>query len=69
MPNFTHTAAKAAARIGASARSAFAWMMSTVSFLRAYVAGRLTPVLGDERGEIASWVVQMWAPVKAASAG
>ena len=57
MPNFTHTAAKAAARIDASARSAFAWMMSTVSFLRAYVAGRLTPVLGDERGEIASWVV------------
>ena len=28
-----------------------------VSFLRSYVAARLTPVLGDEAGEIASWVV------------
>ena len=27
------------------------------SFLRAYVAARLTPIVGDERGEIASWVV------------
>jgi len=25
--------------------------------LRTYVSARLTPVLGDERGEIASWVV------------
>ena len=30
---------------------------AVVSFLRAYVAARLTPVLGDEAGEIASWVV------------
>jgi len=30
---------------------------TAVSFLRAYVATRLTPVLGDEAGEIASWVV------------
>jgi len=30
---------------------------AVVSFLRAYVTTRLTPVLGDEAGEIASWVV------------
>jgi hypothetical protein len=30
---------------------------AAISFLRAYVAARLTPVLGDEAGEIASWVV------------
>lgn len=28
-----------------------------VSLLRAMVATRMAPVLGDERGEIASWVV------------
>jgi hypothetical protein len=28
-----------------------------VSFLRAMVAARMAPLLGDERGEIASWVV------------
>ena len=28
-----------------------------VAFLRAMVATRMTPLLGDERGEIASWVV------------
>jgi uncharacterized membrane protein len=28
-----------------------------VGFLRAMVAARMTPLLGDERGEIASWVV------------
>ena len=28
-----------------------------VAFLRAMVAARMTPLLGDERGEIASWVV------------
>ena len=28
-----------------------------VAVLRAYIAARLTPVLGDDRGEIASWVV------------
>ncbi|MBF6555929.1 MAG: hypothetical protein IVW52_07090 [Acidimicrobiales bacterium] len=31
--------------------------MTVVRFLRAYVSARLTPVLGDDRGEIASWVV------------
>ena len=31
--------------------------MTTVTMIRAYVAARLTPVMGDERGEIASWVV------------
>jgi len=30
---------------------------TAVSFLRAYVTARVTPVLGDEAGEIASWVV------------
>jgi hypothetical protein len=30
---------------------------AAVSFLRAYFAARLTPILGDEAGEIASWVV------------
>jgi len=30
---------------------------TAVSFLRAYVTARLIPVLGDEAGEIASWVV------------
>jgi hypothetical protein len=28
-----------------------------VALLRAMVATRMTPLLGDERGEIASWVV------------
>ena len=28
-----------------------------IAFLRAMVAARMTPLLGDERGEIASWVV------------
>ncbi len=39
------------------ARSAAESVMTLVRFLRAYVSARLTPVLGDERGEIASWVV------------
>ena len=30
---------------------------TAVSFLRAYVTARVTPVLGGEAGEIASWVV------------
>ena len=30
---------------------------AAVSFLRAYFTARLNPVLGDEAGEIASWVV------------
>ena len=39
------------------ARSVAETVMTVVRFLRAYVSARLTPVLGDERGEIASWVV------------
>ena len=38
-------------------RSAFESVRAIISLLRAYVAARLTPVFGDERGEIASWVV------------
>jgi hypothetical protein len=45
------------AQLKATARSAYEWATSTISFLRAYFAARLTPILGDERGEIASWVV------------
>jgi hypothetical protein len=48
---------KPMAQLNATARSAFESVKATVSLLRAYVAARLTPVLGDERGEIASWVV------------
>ena len=32
-------------------------MAAVLSFVRAYAVARLTPLLGDERGEIASWVV------------
>ena len=39
------------------ARSAAESVMTAIRFLRAYVSARLTPVLGDDRGEIASWVV------------
>jgi hypothetical protein len=45
------------AQLNAMARSGFESVRATISLLRAYVAARLTPVLGDERGEIASWVV------------
>ena len=40
-----------------TARSVAQAVTTAVSFLRAYVAARLNPVLGDEAGEIASWVV------------
>lgn len=43
--------------IKSATTSAWQYCLATVSMLRAYVAGRLVPVLGDERGEIASWVV------------
>ena len=43
--------------ITATSRTAIANITSTISFLRAYLSAQLTPVLGDERGEIASWVV------------
>lgn len=39
------------------ARSAAETVVAMVRFIRAYVSARLTPVLGDDRGEIASWVV------------
>ena len=44
-------------RLGERARSAAESVMTMVRFLRAYVAARLSPIMGDERGEIASWVV------------
>ena len=39
------------------ARSAAETVVVVVTMLRTCVSARLTPVLGDERGEIASWVV------------
>jgi VIT1/CCC1 family predicted Fe2+/Mn2+ transporter len=48
---------KVTQQMKATARSAFESVKATISVLRAYFAARLTPVLGDERGEIASWVV------------
>ena len=39
------------------ARSVAETVVVVVTMLRTYVSARLTPVLGDERGEIASWVV------------
>lgn len=48
---------KVTQQMKAMARSAFESVKATISVLRAYFAARLTPVLGDERGEIASWVV------------
>jgi hypothetical protein len=40
-----------------TARSAVEKVMTAVTLLRAYISARLAPVIGDERGEIASWVV------------
>jgi hypothetical protein len=40
-----------------TARSVIETAVTTVTVLRAYFAARLTPAMGDERGEIASWVV------------
>ena len=39
------------------ARSVAETVVVVVTMLRTYVSARLAPVLGDERGEIASWVV------------
>jgi hypothetical protein len=39
------------------ARPAAETIVTLVRFLRAYVSARLTPVLGNDAGEIASWVV------------
>ena len=38
-------------------RSAAETIVTVVRVLRAYISARLTPVLGDDCGEIASWVV------------
>jgi hypothetical protein len=38
-------------------RSAVETIVALVHFLRAYISARLTPALGDDCGEIASWVV------------
>ena len=38
-------------------RSAAELVVTVVRLLRTYVSARLTPVLGDDAGEIASWVV------------
>jgi hypothetical protein len=40
-----------------TARSVVEKVMTAVTLLRAYISARLAPVMGDERGEIASWVV------------
>jgi hypothetical protein len=39
------------------ARSAAERVVTVLSFVRAYAVARLTPLVGDECGEIASWVV------------
>ena len=44
-------------RARAVVRSAFESLRATLSLLRAYVSARTTLIAGDERGEIASWVV------------
>ena len=38
-------------------RSAAELVVTVVRLLRTYVSARLTPVLGDDAGEMASWVV------------
>ena len=53
-------------KVTAMAHSAIESVRDTLSFLRAYFSARLTPVLGDERGEIASWVVVTALVVSAA---
>ena len=44
-------------QLEASVRSVATSVVVVIQVLRAQLAARLTPVLGDERGEIASWVV------------
>ena len=39
------------------ARLAAERVVTVLSFVRAYAVARLTPLVGDECGEIASWVV------------
>jgi len=57
MPAQDNTTPSTPNRLGEAARSAVEHVHTTISFLRAYFAARFTPILGDERGEIASWVV------------
>ncbi len=40
-----------------TARSAVETVVTVFTVVRAYISARLTPLVGDERGEIASWVV------------
>jgi hypothetical protein len=44
-------------QLGERTRSAAETIAAVVRFLRTYILARLTPVLGDDCGEIASWVV------------
>jgi cytochrome bd-type quinol oxidase subunit 2 len=46
-----------ASQLRERARSVAETVVTVFTMLRTYVSARLTPVLGDERGEIASWVV------------
>ena len=46
-----------ASQLRERARSVAETVVVVVTMLRTYVSARLTPVLGDDRGEIASWVV------------
>jgi hypothetical protein len=46
-----------ASQLTETARSTLGAVVTAISVLRAYLLARLTPALGDERGEIASWVV------------
>jgi hypothetical protein len=66
MPLSNRTLQEHTRKVTAMAHSAFESVRDTLSFLRAYFSARLTPVLGDERGEIASWVVVTALVVSAA---
>ena len=66
MPLSNRTLQDHTRKVTAMAHSASESVRDTLSFLRAYCSARLTPVLGDERGEIASWVVVTALVVSAA---
>jgi hypothetical protein len=66
MPLSNRTLQEHTRKVTAMAHSAIESVRDTLSFLRAYFSARLTPVLGDERGEIASWVVVTALVVSAA---
>ena len=44
-------------RLEVGVRSSVESVAALVRFVRAYLASRMAPALGEERGEIASWVV------------